>query len=304
MQAISRILRKKRFYIIMGICILIGFLYSFLDLRYSDKNMVKKTAKNAWNYVAEVSHYDTLDRHIRYVEIGNEEKPLLMFLHGAPSSSSFWVNFLKDSFLLSKVKMLAPDRPGYGYSDYGNPETSIEKQAVLISYILKKKRKLHRQIILHGSSYGGTLVARIAMDYPALVDGIIFQSASTAPGEEKTYDITYPTSKPPLSWLVPSSIQMANYEKLSHRKELEAMLPHWKNIVAPAIILHGTDDGLIYPSNATFTKEHLINSPFVELIMAEGKGHNLTWTRRDLLLSSIAKMLDITKKMKEGNNPL
>lgn len=304
MQFIPKILRKKRFYVLVGTCVLIGFLYSFLDLRYSDKNMIKKTAQNAWDYVAEVSHYDTLGRHMRYVEIGNEEKPLLMFLHGAPSSSAFWVNYLKDSFLLSKVKMLAPDRPGYGYSDYGNPETSIEKQAALVAYILKKKRKLHRQIILHGSSYGGTLAARIAMDYPELVDGVIFQSASTAPGEEKIYGISYPTSKPPLSWLVPSAIQMANYEKLSHRKELEAMLPYWKNIVAPAIILHGTDDGLIYPSNATFTKEHLINSSFVDLIMAEGKGHNLTWTRRDLLLESIARMVEITKNMKIENHSL
>jgi hypothetical protein len=74
--------------------------------------------------------------------------------------------------------------------------------------------------------------------------------------------------------------------------------------VAVTFPIPGTDDGLIYPSNATFTKEHLINSPFVELIMAEEKGQNLTWTRRDLLLGSIAKMLDITKKMKEGNHPL
>lgn len=298
MEIIPKILRRKRFYLLAGIFILIGFLYSFLDLRYSDKNMIRKTSKNHFGYTAQVHHYDTLDRHMRYVEIGNNSKPLLVFLHGAPSSSAFWVSFLKDSTLLDRVKMLAPDRPGYGYSEYGNPETSVSKQAALISYILRKKRHLHQQIILHGSSYGGTLAARIAMDYPDLVDGIILQSASTAPGEEKTYSITHPTSKPPLSWLVPSSIQMANYEKLSHKEELEKMLPHWGNIIAPTIILHGTKDGLIYPSNATFSKERLVNSPFVELIWAEGKGHNLTWTKRELLLETISRMVEITVEMK------
>lgn len=261
--------------------------------------MIKKISKNEFGYEGEVHHYDTLGRHMRYVEIGDKNKPLLMFIHGAPSSSAFWVKYLKDSFLLSKVKMLAPDRPGYGYSNYGDPETSIQKQAALVAHILKKKRKIHRQIILHGSSYGGTLAARIAMDYPGLVDGIIFQSASTAPGEEKTYSITYPTSKAPLSWLVPSSIQMANYEKLSHREELEKMLMHWQNIVAPCIILHGTDDGLIYPSNAEFTRDQLINAPFVDLIWAEGKGHNLSWTRRDLLLNSIARMVEMTAHLEK-----
>ena len=162
------------------------------------------------------------------------------------------------------------------------------------AYILKKKRALHQQIILHGSSYGGTLAVRIAMDYPDLVDGIVLQSASTAPGEEKIYPISYPTSKAPLSWLVPSSIQMANYEKLSHQLELEKMALLWDKVIAPVIILHGTDDDLIYPSNAEFTREHLVNSPFVELIWAEGKGHNLSWSRRDLLLESIARMVKMT----------
>lgn len=300
MTFIPKLLRKKRLYFFVGICILIGMLYGFLELRHSDKGMIKKTSKNDFGYVAEVHHFDTLDRHMRYVEIGDDSKPLLVLLHGAPSSSAFWVKFLRDSFLLSKVKMLAPDRPGYGYSDFGVPEISVKKQAALIAYILKKKRNLHQQIILHGSSYGGTLAARIAMDYPDLVDGIIFQSASTAPGEEKTYSITHPTSKPPLSWLVPTSLQMANQEKLSHRNQLEQMLPFWGNITAPALILHGTDDGLIYPSNAEFTRDKLVNAPFVELIWAEGKGHDLTWTRKDLLMESISRMIEMTTSVEKG----
>lgn len=256
--------------------------------------MVKKVSKNVLGYKGEVFHYDTLGRHMRYVEIGDSQKPLLMFLHGAPSSSAFWVKYLRDSFLLSKVKMLAPDRPGYGYSDYGSPETSVKKQAALIAHILKEKRVLHQKIILHGSSYGGTLAARIAMDYPNLIDGIILQSASTAPGEEKIYPISYPISKAPLKWLIPASIQMANYEKLSHQSELEKMALLWDNIIVPVIILHGTNDDLIYPSNAEFTQKKLVNSPFVELIWAEGKGHNLSWSRKDLLLESIVKMAEMT----------
>lgn len=296
MVKLPRIFKKKRFYFFLAFLVFLVFAYDFLELRYSDETMIRRVSKNVHNYKAEIQHYDTLGRHIRYVEVGNDTKPLLIMLHGAPSSSSFWLNYLRDSFLLSHVKILAPDRPGYGYSDYGIPEISVKKQAAAISVILERKRKLHSQIILHGSSYGGTLAVRLAMDYPHLVDGIILQSASTKPGAETIYDITYPTSRPPLSWIIPGPFRVANQEKLSHRIELEKMLPLWKKIVAPVIILHGTEDGLILPSNATFSKEKMINSPLVELIWAEGNGHTLSWTRKNMILESVVKMINRTRK--------
>lgn len=291
MARVPRIFKKKRLYIILIVIAFLAYAYDILDLRYSDEEMIKQASKNIYGYEAQVHHYDTLGRKMRYVEVGDSSKPLLMLIHGAPSSSSYWMSYLQDSFLLSKVKMVVPDRPGYGYSGYGVPEKSVEKQAALVSHILRKKRKEHDQIILHGSSYGGTLASRIAMDYPDLIDGVILQSASTEPGAETTYDITYPTSRPPLSWLVPGALQVANQEKLSHKEQLEAMLPFWKNIIDPIIILHGTADDLILPSNAIFTKEKAINSPLVELIWAEGVGHTLSWDRRNLILKSITKMI-------------
>lgn len=287
----ARIFRKKRFYVILVIGLFFAYAYHTLDLRYSDEKMIDKASQNSFGYQAEVHRYDTLGREMRYIEVGDKKKPLLMLIHGAPSSSSYWMSYLQDSFLLSKVKMVVPDRPGYGYSGYGIPELSVKKQASMISHILKKKRKEHERIILHGSSYGGTLASRIAMDYPELIDGVILQSASTEPGAETTYDISYPTSRPPLSWIVPGALQVANHEKLSHRKQLEEMLPFWKNIIDPIIILHGTDDDLIHPSNAIFTKEKAINAPLVELVWAEGIGHTLSWDRRNLILNSIVKML-------------
>ncbi len=290
---IPKLFRKKRFYVLVFTLGFILFAYQFLELRYSDRTMVRKLAKNVQGYTATVHHYDTLNRHMRYVEIGDDKKPLLMFLHGAPSSSSFWKSYLRDSTLLATVKMLAPDRPGYGYSGFGKAETSIKKQAALVAKILKSKRKLHDIIILHGSSYGGTLAARLAMDYPDLVDGVIFQSASLAPGEETIYSITHPTSKWPLKHLIPTTLRIANEEKLSHEKELEKMAELWDNIKAAVIILQGTSDNLIWPSNATYAKEKLVNAAYVDLVWAEGQGHNLTWTKKELILSSIQKMVKL-----------
>ncbi len=303
MNWIFKWLKRKRFYIFLSVGISLFFIYDFLELRLSNHQLISALSENTYNYQAEIHYFDTLKRKVRYVEIGDDSKPLLIFIHGAPSSSSFWLKYLKDSFLLSQYKMIAPDRPGYGYSGFGKSLTSVEKQAAILSKLLKEKKKLHQKIFLHGSSYGGTLAARLAMDYPNLIDGIVLQSASLAPQEEKIYSISYPIKNTPLKWVIPTSLRIANEEKMSHEKQLNQMLPLWKKIIVPVIILHGTKDNLIYPSNATFAKNKLINSPFVDLIWAKDKGHDLAWTRRDLLIQSLDRIFKIAKKLKNKSEP-
>ena len=169
----------------------------------------------------------------------------------------------------------------------------MKRQAACIARLLQRKRLEHKTIILHGSSYGGTVTARIAMDYPDLVDGILLQSASVMPGEEKTYWISYPTHHWALRWLVPGPIRVANAEKLSHRRQLEEMAPLWDRIRSAAIVLHGTADKLIYPDNAKYAKERLINAVYLEVQMVKDTGHDLLWTGRKLLISSLMKLIRI-----------
>ena len=283
--------RRKRFYLSISFVGMFVYAYDFLELRSSDGALRTYISENAFHYEANVAYQGAESERVRYVEVGNDSLPLLVFVHGAPSSLSFWRTFLKDSTLLSRFKMLAFDRPGYGYSGFGKTVTSLAKQAAQVAPILMSKRALHSKIVLLGSSYGGTLVARLAMDYPELVDGAVFQSSSLAPGEETTYWITYPTSHWSLRWLLPTTFRVANAEKLSHGRELEEMIPLWPKIRAACIILHGNNDGLIYPSNAHFAAKNLVNAPFVKLNIIEGRGHNLAWTERDLIIDSAIKLL-------------
>lgn len=285
------LLRRKRFYLSLACVGFLFFSYDFLEMRYADGDFIQYLTKNPFHYKAQIQYYQSPSRSLRYIEIGDDSLPLVVFIHGAPSSSEFWDGMLKDSTLLRNAKLLAVDRPGYGYSGYGKPETSVQEQARLIAGILKKERRSHRQIILHGSSYGGTVAARIAMDYPELVDGLLLQSASVAPREEKTYDISYYTIHWAVNWLVPGSLNVANHEKLSHRTQLELMRPLWKRIICPTIILHGNVDKLIYPINALYAKKMLVNARSVDLIMVKNSAHDLLWTRPKLLVASLLKLL-------------
>lgn len=273
-------LRKKRFGLLLFFIGLLWGFYAIAELRMSDETF---KAFLSDDYPVHFERYTVEGRTIRYIEVGHDSLPLLVGVHGAPSSSASWRFFLKDSLLLSKAKLLVVDRPGYGYSGYGEPEVSIQKQAALLAPILRQKRALHQKIIIVSSSYGGSVAAALGMFYPELVDGICSVSGSFAPHEEKTYWISYPTTHPTLEWLVPGSLQSANAEKLSHHTALEALEPFWHQIKAPTVIVQGEIDNLIYPENAYYAERKLVNAAWVEKIMLPHKDHGLPFSDPEMV---------------------
>lgn len=293
-------LKKKRFYFALIIVVLLYLLYHFLQLRKSDEAFKEAVSHAPFEYELQIGYYKTNSRKMRYVEIGNDSLPLVVFIHGSPSSSSIWMRFFRDSALLRHAKILAVDRPGYGYSGFGDIVTSVEKQARMIMPLLKSKKEKGKKIVLVGGSYGGTVAAKIAMDSTSLIDGLVLLSASLKPGAETTFWITYPTSKWPLKWLIPSTLRMANEEKLSHKKELEKMLPFWDQITVPVTIIQGDADDLVYPSNAYFAKKKLVNAPDVRMVIKEGVGHSFIWTEDDVIIKEIIMMLKQIKKEKSN----
>jgi pimeloyl-ACP methyl ester carboxylesterase len=291
-NVLRRVFRKKRFYAFL--LLFLGFYaaYSFLDARMTDREFLAWVHEKNPDLQATVGYKAFPDRKIRYLQLGHQhQSTLILFVHGAPSSSAFWRSLLLDSALLANAQLMTIDRPGYGFSGFGKPEVSVKKQAEYIGEILKEKRGEFEQIVLHGSSYGGTVAARTAMDYPELVDGLLLQSASVAPGAKKTYWISYPTSHWLLEWLIPRPIRVANAEKLSHFEQLKAMENLWHRIRSACIILHGTADGLIYPFNAEFAAERLTNAARKELLMIPDRGHDLLFTEPNLLKRSLLKLV-------------
>src|SRR6516162_2268243 len=63
-------------------------------------------------------HYKTIEVdgiNIFYREAGNAESPAVLLLHGFPSSSHMFRNLI--SLLASDYHVVAPDLPGFGFSD-------------------------------------------------------------------------------------------------------------------------------------------------------------------------------------------
>jgi pimeloyl-ACP methyl ester carboxylesterase len=226
---------------------------------------------------------------IRYCHNGSDSLPVVLFIHGAPASISFWKPFFQDSALTSIAELVAVDRPGYGYSSFGKLYLSYYTQAALISPIIKKYGKC-RKLILVGSSYGGPLCALLAAQYPEYVSGLLLVSSSIAPGEENIWKITRLIDSP-IGELFPRVLQVATAEKVHHKRMLEEISGEWAKIRCPIIMLHGSQDDLIFPTNASFVYNKFKKAPRKITIMG-GLKHNIVVTRPDIIVEKILKLLD------------
>lgn len=232
-------------------------------------------------------------RTIRYMETpalsGDSALPVVLFVHGAPSSLSFFNAFFKDTNLLNRAQLVAVDRPGYGFSDFGRVETSIIRQARYLQPLIERYKKAPFLMIV-GSSYGGSVTARLAMNNPNRVNHVVFVSSALGPGLERTYPISYFADSPLIRWGVPTLLRLANDEKLAHRKALEAILPDWPKIKANITMLHGQRDELVYPSNVPFALHHLINARVKKFLLPENR-HDIVFKKREYMTDILLDIL-------------
>ena len=229
---------------------------------------------------------------MNYAEIGSDTLPVVFFVHGSPGSWGGFIDFMKDTVLLKKVKMVAVDRIGFGESDFGNAEKSLVAQAELLKPIVEKYKKTGKKIILIGHSLGGPLIARMAMDYPALIDNLIIVAGSIAPDlepNEKWFRI--PMDFMPISVLIPASFRASNHEILYLKPELEKMLPLWKNIRQPVIVIQGGKDMLVSPKNADFAQKMLVNAKSLKIVKVDTMNHFVPWSHPQLIKRAIIESL-------------
>ncbi len=239
-----------------------------------------------------ISYYQAKGRSVRYLEVGDQSKATVLFIHGAPSSLSYWKGYLSDSSLLSRASLYAVDRPGYGYSGLGDPLPDIATQASIIKLVLDSLHKAHHPIVVVGVSYGSPIASRLAMDYPELVDGLILVAPPLGPDRERYFWFTYLVESPLIQWVVPPMLKSANREKVHHHEELTKMLPLWPRIHVPVIYLQGMNDSLVSTSNAAFAKTHLTNAASLDIRMIPGRGHLIAFNEKDRVCAAIREMLD------------
>ena len=221
---------------------------------------------------------------VHYVYIDNNRHNLVVFIHGSPGSWSAFIDYFKNDTLLSHFDVLAIDRPGFGMSDKGSPEPILERQAFLISEVIKLFDQ--PKVIMVGHSLGGPVIARVAMDNPELVDGLLFLAPSIDPEQEKYEWYRSWIETKVGGWLTPTDFWVSNEEILPLKGELEKMLPLWENISVPSIIIQGTKDNLVPKENAEFARR-MLNDSLVDIRYIEGANHFIPWTYPERVVKGI-----------------
>jgi pimeloyl-ACP methyl ester carboxylesterase len=281
--------------ILIGLFIIACFIFDhYVQFRKSDKELKQIFAERKIN--ASIHYYNTHGRTMRYVSVGNDSLPTLLLLHGSPGSMSYYSGRYDDSTIQKTFKVYAVDRPGYGYSGFGDPEPSIQTQAEMIRPILDSLHKARHPIIIAGGSYGSSVACRLAMDHPELVDGLVLTGPAIGPGREIYFWFTPIIEHWSVRWFIPRLFKSANTEKVHHKKELEKMLPYWKNIRVPVAYLQGEKDDIVDTSNAGFARQQMINAPYLDIQFLKDRYHRLAQFEWPTIRKSIMEVYERVKK--------
>lgn len=267
---------------------------SCAQFRSEDEDLLKEM--DSQTYPVEINRYRAGDYTIRYVETGNKNGYPLLFLHGAPGDLGAFNPYLADPELGKYALMISPDRPGYGESGLGKSLTSLREQSRLLKPLLEKLAA-YGPVTIAGHSYGATIAARMAMDYPNLVDSLYLISGAVDPENERIYWFNKPLDSKALRWILPKALRVSNDEKVTHVAELEQMISLWPKVTARTVIIHGDKDSLVSVKNAYFAEEKLVNAE-TELFVVSGENHFILWTAKELitgLLKEHFKSLDTGK---------
>jgi pimeloyl-ACP methyl ester carboxylesterase len=128
-------------------------------------------------------NYPTLYRTIQidglsifYREAGPKDAPTVLLLHGLPSSSRMFQPLL--TRLADDYHLVAPDYPGFGHSDWPDPNQFAYTFDHIASVMEDFTRALDlSRYTLYMQDYGGPVGFRMALAHPKRIEALIVQDA-------------------------------------------------------------------------------------------------------------------------------
>lgn len=113
-----------------------------------------------------------------YREAGSRESPTIVLLHGFPSSSHMFRDLIPK--LADNFHIIAPDYPGFGYSDAPDVsefEYTFDNLATYIDDLLFDVLGL-KKFSIYVQDYGAPIGYRIAFKHQDAIEGIIVQNGN------------------------------------------------------------------------------------------------------------------------------
>ena len=191
---------------------------------------------------------------LRYLSIGDADKKALVLVHGAPGGHFDWKQMASRADLYDHYRLLIVERPGYGDTQPRKAEPSVQVQAERLLEVLEAES---RPATVLGHSYGGPVAVVMAALAPNRIDRVIGVSGQYDPDNEVTFSISYWIDFALFKYLLPRWIWVSNVEKLAHPAALRDVLPHYEQVQAPVLLIHGDADALVPYDNSLFLQRRL-----------------------------------------------
>ena len=140
-------------------------------------------------------HYNTIDVgdvDIFYREAGAKTSPVLLLLHGFPTSSNMFRTVI--GRLAKSFRVIAPDYPGYGFSSMPDHKSFSYNFENMARIMLEFTEKLElSKYIVYLMDYGAPIGLRMALKSPNKIAGLIVQNGNAY--EEGLRDFWIPMKK-------------------------------------------------------------------------------------------------------------
>ena len=127
-----------------------------------------------------VIHYrtETIDGvKVFYREAGPADGPVVLLLHGFPTSSHMFRNLIP--LLADRYRVIAPDYPGYGHSDAPDHTKftySFSHYADIVDTLVQRLGAT--RYAMYVMDYGAPVGYRLALKHPERVSGLIVQNGN------------------------------------------------------------------------------------------------------------------------------
>lgn len=256
----------------LAICYLI-FCQSCMKMRMTSKETKTFFTTSKTNYNDSSKEIEGFNIH--YIETGNKNASTLFFIHGSPGSWDAYKDYLKDSLLLSKYRMIAIDRIGFGYSNFGKAQ-NLKTQTYIIEKFTKQTAN-GKPIYLIGHSLGGPTIVQMAAEKPDDYKTLVILAGSVDPKAEEPEKWRSIIMAKPIRYIIPGALRPANDELWWLKTDLIDLKPKLQSITSKVIIVHGTKDQLVPYSNVAFMRREFVNAKSLEIISIKDANHFIPW---------------------------